>query len=287
VLERADFVLLGEQHDNADHHRLQADLLAAMIAAGRSPAVAFEQIDLEHQAAVDQVLDASPWPNDAAVTKLATGVAKAAAWEKNGWPPFAMYRPVFETAIGAGLPIRAANLSRNAMNEVFAASTAPKKGRGQTVALRDAGLLAEVPLPDPARLSMSADIEESHCGYASASMVDKMVEAQRRRDAVMADAVAMADSRAAWKGAVLVAGSGHVRRDYGVPLYLRTLVPNRSIVSVAMLEVVPGKTQPADYAALLHSGDLPFDYVIFTPRADDKDPCEKFRAGLEKMKKKR
>jgi uncharacterized iron-regulated protein len=287
VLERSDFVLLGEQHDNADHHRIQADLLASLVAAGRRPAVAFEQIDLEHQAAVDKVLDTSPWPNDAEVEKLATRVAKAAAWEKSGWPPFQTYRPVFETAIGAGLPIRAANLSRSAMNDVFAASSTPKKGRGEVVALRDSGLLAEVPLPDAARLSMSADIEDSHCGYASDAMVEKMVEAQRRRDAVMADALAVADSRGAWKGAVLIAGAGHVRKDFGVPLYLRRLMPNRSIVSVAMLEVVPGTVDPAAYAELLHSAELPFDYVVFTPRADDKDPCEKFRANLEKMKKKR
>ncbi len=285
ALERTDFVLLGEQHDNADHHRLQASLLAALIAGQRRPAVAFEQIDLEHQNAVDKALDATPWPDADEVAQLATRVSKAAAWEKSGWPSFSLYRPVFETAIGAGLPIRAANLSRNAMNDVFAASR--KRSHGKTVAVRESGLLAEVSLPDEARTSLSADIEESHCGYASAEMVEKMVEAQRRRDAVMADALMVADSRAAWKGAVLIAGFGHVRKDYGVPLYLQRIVPNRSVVSVAMLEVSSEATRPEQYAALLHARELPFDYVVFTPRADDRDPCEKFRAGLEKMKKKR
>src|SRR6266480_2784062 len=36
------FVLLGEKHDNPDHHRLQAWVVGALIAAGRRPAVAFE-----------------------------------------------------------------------------------------------------------------------------------------------------------------------------------------------------------------------------------------------------
>jgi uncharacterized iron-regulated protein len=287
VLERTDFVLLGEQHDNSDHHRLQADFLASMIAARRRPAVAFEQIDLEHQAAVDKVLDASPWARDEEVPRLATRVASAAGWEKSGWPPFQTYRPVFETAIAAGLPVRAANLSRSAMNDVFTAPMSRKKGRGEAVAVRDAGLLRDVPLPEAAWASLAADIEESHCGYASKNMVEKMVEAQRRRDAVMADALAVADSHAGWKGAVLIAGAGHARKDYGVPLYLRRVVPNRTVVSVAMLEVVPGVSEAADYAGLLHAQGLPFDYVVFTPRADDEDPCEKFRAGLEKMKKKR
>jgi uncharacterized iron-regulated protein len=286
AISAADFVLLGEQHGNADHHRLQADLLAEMIAVRRRPAVAFEQIDLEHQAAVDRVLDGSPWPGNE-VGKLATRVAKAAEWEKGGWPSFELYRPVFETAILAGLPIRAANLSRTAMGDVFSASMKRKKGRGEAIAVRDSDLLAEVALPEAARVSLSSDIEESHCGYASPGMIEKMIEAQRRRDAVMADALVAANSNSAWKGAVLIAGFGHVRKDFGVPLYLRRIAPNKTVVSVAMVEVNAEALSPSQYAALLHSASLPFDYVIFTPRTDDRDPCEKFRAGLEKMKKKR
>ena len=33
----ARLVLLGEIHDNADHHRLQAEVLAALLKAGRTP----------------------------------------------------------------------------------------------------------------------------------------------------------------------------------------------------------------------------------------------------------
>ena len=40
ALGRADIVLLGEKHDNADHHRLQDWVLRALIAKGRRPAVA-------------------------------------------------------------------------------------------------------------------------------------------------------------------------------------------------------------------------------------------------------
>src|SRR5687768_4939373 len=41
-LARAEFVLLGEKHDNPDHHRLQAEVVRGLIAAGRRPAVGFE-----------------------------------------------------------------------------------------------------------------------------------------------------------------------------------------------------------------------------------------------------
>lgn len=44
-LTGARFVMLGEKHDNPDHHTLRARLVAGMVAAGRKPAVAFEMLD--------------------------------------------------------------------------------------------------------------------------------------------------------------------------------------------------------------------------------------------------
>ncbi|HEY3190091.1 MAG TPA: ChaN family lipoprotein, partial [Solirubrobacteraceae bacterium] len=44
AITRARYVLLGEKHDNPDHHALQARLLRALTAAGRRPAVAFEML---------------------------------------------------------------------------------------------------------------------------------------------------------------------------------------------------------------------------------------------------
>src|SRR5262245_46508433 len=38
VLE-ANFVMLGEIHNNADHHRMQARMVEALVRAGRRPAV--------------------------------------------------------------------------------------------------------------------------------------------------------------------------------------------------------------------------------------------------------
>lgn len=277
ALEAVDIVLLGEQHDNADHHILQALVLQDMIAAGRRPAVAFEQLDLEKQGAVEAALAKPDFGAVDAATARATALAEAVEWSKSGWPPFDEYRPVFEVALAADLPIRAANLSRTAMRHVLAHSTSG----GDGVHAGRAGTTDEVPWTEEAGASLAADIKESHCGYADDRMVAMMTEAQRRRDAAMAGVVVDAVEPA---GVVLVSGFGHARSDYGVPAHLRTRAPGRRIVSVAFLEVIPGFETPHDYAGALHASRLPFDYVVFTPRADDEDPCEKFRAGLEKMK---
>jgi hypothetical protein len=50
-----------------------------------------------------------------------------------------------------------------------------------------------------------------------------------------------------------------------VPWYLARIRPDARIVSVGLLEVVDGlDSVPAE---------LPFDYVWFTPRAGDGEPC--------------
>ena len=42
----ADFVMLGEMHDNPDHHVVQARLVRALGDRGKRPALAFEMLDV-------------------------------------------------------------------------------------------------------------------------------------------------------------------------------------------------------------------------------------------------
>jgi hypothetical protein len=95
--------------------------------------------------------------------------------------------------------------------------------------------------------------------------------AQRARDATMADSLLAYRAR----GAVLIAGAGHVRRDLAVPLYLRARAPEARIASIALTEVIPGRNSPAGYeVAAAGDGTQPvFDYLWFAPPADRDDPC--------------
>ena len=90
-LRRGRFVLLGEKHDNRDHHRLQAWLLRALIAAGRRPAVGFEMFTADDAPAIARQLAAHPTD--------AVGLAEAVNWQRSGWPDWAMYQPIAEAAL--------------------------------------------------------------------------------------------------------------------------------------------------------------------------------------------
>jgi uncharacterized iron-regulated protein len=265
-LARADFVLLGERHDNPDHHLLQAEVLRNLIALGRRPAVGFEMFGLDDANAIANHLAFAP--NDAA------GLGRAVNWNERGWPDWAMYQPIAEAALEAKLRIVATNLPLAA---------ARKMSRDGPAALEPSvrrALGLDRPLSDAMFASMAADIRNSHCGYGSEESVKAMVDVQRARDAQIAQSLIAARDP---DGAILVAGAGHVRNDYGIPVYLTAKAPGKQVISIAFLEVDNQKFEPHHY--VLSNGRLPFDYVWFTPRVDDENPCEKFKSQFEHLKK--
>jgi uncharacterized iron-regulated protein len=267
-LGRADFVLLGERHDNPDHHLLQAEVLRSLIAIGRRPAVGFEMLGLDDASIIAEHLAAAP--NDAA------GLGRAVNWNQRGWPDWAMYQPIAEAALQEKLKIVATNLPL---------ATARKMSRDGLAAL-DPRVIRELdldrPPPEPVFARMAADIRDAHCGYAPEKSLKPMVDVQRARDAQMAQSLIAAGDPG---GAILVAGAGHVRTDYGIPVYIRAKAPDKRVISISFVEVDKEKTQPQSYALPYRDGRLPFDYVWFTPRVDDEDPCEKFKSQFDRMKK--
>ena len=269
-LTDADFVLLGETHDNPDHHVLQARLIAALTEAARRPAVAFEMFSVGQQQALDAHLEARPLD--------AAGIGPALGWDKTGWPDWDLYQPVAEAALAAGLSLEAANADRTTVRQL---------AMGESGSLDPAlanRLALDVPIPIPVAEALGEEIEAAHCGYAPAAMIDGMVQAQWARDAHMAARLAELDKTGSGHGAVLIAGTGHTRHDRGVPLHLERLRPSSTITSIGFLEVRPGADRLADYATPLGADRLPFDIVWFTPRIDDRDACERFKDSLEAMK---
>ena len=263
----ARYLVLGEKHDNPDHHRLQARLLQMLVEAGRRPAVAWEMLAPSQAEALTRHLAAHP--------RDAVGLGEAVGWSASGWPPWAIYEPIARVALDAGLPLVPANLDRETVRAV---------GRQGPAALDPAlvrrhGL--ERPLPPDVHAAMAAEIRDSHCGHAPEDRVGAMVGMQRARDAQMTEALLSAPGS---DGAVLIAGAGHARVDHGVPAYLRRIEPQARVVSVAFVEVDAGHRHVEGYAERF-GPRLPFDYVWFTPAVDDEDPCEKFRSSLERLRR--
>lgn len=260
------YVLLGEIHDNPAHHRLQARWLRGLARDGRRPAVVFEMIPRERADALAEAL--------ARTDATAEDVRRAVEWDTSGWPDFSLYAPVFSAALDAGLPIAAGDLGRRERE------TLRREGIAGLAPATRAALALDAPLGDAQREALAAAIREGHCDLLPEAAVAGMVDFQRARDARLARS--LADAGAAADGAVLVAGAGHVRRDVAVPAALAALDPDAGIASVAIREVRPGATHPADYLREPSAaGPVLFDFVAFTPRAEREDPCERLRRRIE------
>ncbi len=253
----ARFVLLGEIHTNPDHHRLQAEILQYMVDQGRRPAVVIEMITRAQQPVLDY-FTANPTDNT-------DEIAARLEWSKSGWPDFAMYRPIFEIALKHRLVLRAGNLEKSTIRRLG--------GRvgSRLTDLERAQLGLNRPLPAETAKSQLKEIAESHCNMMPETVLPLMADIQRARDHVMASALM---DPANQDGAVLIAGAGHTRMDWGVGYLVGDDKPDR-LLSMAFWEVFEGATE-ADFGKSAHH------VGIVTPRSEIKDHCAVFRKSRMK-----
>jgi uncharacterized iron-regulated protein len=249
AIAASEYLVLGETHDNRDHHLLEAKLVEQFASAHPTAAAGFEMLDEDVRAAVQ----CPPRDPDA--------FARAVQWDKSGWPEFAQYKPVFKVVLSRSMPVIAAHPSGEKVRASMAAIPSDEIH----------ALHLDVPLPEAARDVLRAEIRESHCGHAPAAMLDMMERAPCYKDAFMARSI-----RDAKRPVVLVTGAGHARNDRAVPHFLRLRGATR-VTSVAFLEVDDARTTPDRYDVAA------FDFVVFTPRVSDEDPCERFEEELKKM----
>ncbi len=240
LIKTSDFVLLGELHDNPHHHARRGALLAQL----RPPAA----LVAEHLASPAR-LQLTPAADLSAALSEAGFDAKA--WR---WP---LHQALFDGAAQAGLPLLGGNVSREQARQVA------REGRAALPA--EAGALWDAhPLSTAARASLDADLVQGHCGQLkSGPHLDGMVWAQGLRDASLWQTLQAAAAAGA-RPAVLLAGNGHVRLDYGVGHLARSQRPQAKLISVGFGEA--GKPLPA--------GD--YTHIWITAAAERADPCAGF-----------
>ena len=256
VIERvqsSEFILLGEKHDNPDHHKIQAQILAKIQEGNSSPIlISFEMLNDK------TVLEAANWLSTA-------DFAKAVKWEESGWPDFSMYEPIFSVAL-------------EYKNTIVAGSPTPKEMMSVAKGTMDSEVLETLGVLETWSVDREQDLEQeiidSHCGYASEDMVEMMMRAQRYKDAMMAKS--LRDQTSDYDKKILIAGGGHTRLDRGVAWYLDAEQKQKTI-SILPVEVQDGIFDMTEYPKYA-------DFIFFTPRVDQDDPCETYRKQLEQMK---
>ncbi|WP_458371147.1 ChaN family lipoprotein [Pseudomonas fluorescens] len=236
-LAAAPRVLVGEQHDNPDHHALQLWLLRELAAQRPQGSLLMEMLNPDQQARVDatQAATRAGLPPADAFTAL--------AWQAN-WD-WSVYGALVTYALRQPYPLLAANLDRAQIMQIYKQHPL-LTGQASTTPQVQATLLD--------------DIRESHCGLLPEAQMPAMLAVQQQRDRRMAERLMAAPTPA-----LLLAGAFHVRKDLGVPLHLKDLGAGEGNVVLILAEA--GKTVTAESA----------DYVWYTAAQPEQDHCAKLR----------
>lgn len=243
-------VLLGEVHDNPVLHEQRLQALRRALAAGWRPLIAMEQFDIDRQVDIERARAERPDDADHLIEHAQT---RPVAWD---WQ---LYRPVIALALEYRLPLRAANLARRDAARLVRDNFEPVLGTQRTLELGLAG-----GIDSALQAAQERAVDLGHCGLLPATTLPGMARAQIARDAIMADVV----RRAGTRGAVLLAGNGHIRRDIGVPRWLGA-VPAARVRVIAYLE--PGTT---DATASLYDAVVSGAEAALSRRDD---PCAPLR----------
>lgn len=241
LAQSADWLLLGELHDQPEHHRVRAQLLQSL----KPEILVFEQLPLLPEPVrllADQPL----------LPQLEALGFDAKAW---GWP---LHEPIFQIAASLATPILGGNLTQKQLR------AASRQGLEALSPELQQGYASLAPLTDSGLSALKQDLRVGHCNMLPEVALPGMVMIQRIRD------LCMAQSMAKGQRAVLIAGNGHVRKDYGVPQILQQQADSRRVVSIGFTEAGEDGLEAAE--------QMLYDGIWITSPLERPDPCEAFRS---------
>jgi len=187
LLLPADVLLVGEQHDAAEHQVIERQVVELLAARQQLAALAIEMAESGNSTA------------QLSASANSEQVQAALHWSEQAWP-WGSYGPVVMAAVKAGVPVFGANLSRARMKDAMA----------------DVSLDAQL---EPAAFKTQEDaIRSGHCDMLPASQILPMTRIQIARDRAMAQT--LVEARVLGKTVVLVSGAGHTQPELGVPQQL-------------------------------------------------------------------
>ncbi|WP_210640945.1 ChaN family lipoprotein [Pseudomonas sp. Tri1] len=204
-LAKAQRLVVGEQHDNRDHHALQLWLLQTLAGQRAQGSLLLEMLTPSQQPRVDALRQLPALPKD---------LPGALDWSP-GWD-WSLYGPVVEFALAQPYPLLAANLDAVEIQRFYRQAPALSGGRTNAAAVKD---------------ELLGQIRESHCGLLPEAQMPAMLAVQQQRDRRMAERLLGAPTPA-----VLFAGAWHGRKDVGVPLHALDLGASEAPIVLMLAE---------------------------------------------------
>lgn len=240
-MQAYDVILLGELHDNPAHHQARADLILSF----HHPKLS---IVAEHLPAGHEVM----WSNSLLKS------LESAGFDAKGWM-WPIHEPLFRAVQKQNLPLIGGNISNTLTSDLF------KRGE-EAIPAPLLKTYKDSPLVEVSRNKLDQELKDSHCGQLPDTYLPAMRLIQRMKDSSFAQL--LTDHTPS----LLIAGDGHVRKDYGVPQIMALSAPNLKVLSIGFIE--EDDWTPESQHQLIDR----YDVVWITKNTERSDPCKDFAA---------
>ncbi len=288
-----DVVYLSEKHDNPMHHAIQHRIIQELIDQGRSPAIGFEFFPMDATPLLLNFVDSAKAGHskkmDAAIEMQ---MRKKLGWEDQSDTMWRFYYDLLVLARDNGLTIAGLDLSTSQKRRIT------RKGLADLTSI-EKQLLFSTNLTDPEyEAHMKSIFTSVHCGMGSSRMTARLYDTWKARNDKMALSISQlliskeldAKQKTDTPGPIIIImGNGHTEYGLGVIDRVAHLDPKISQLNIGITEITG---EPSELGAYLDLLDLagyapvpPADYLWFTQRVSYGDPCQEFKASLQKMKK--
>jgi uncharacterized iron-regulated protein len=276
VMQDSDVIYLGEDHDNIHHHRIQLDIIRALVEKGLKPAIGFEFFSrqqtshlLRHQNSADRFHQPDSEHSAEKLLRMQLG------WAKNRDGDWNHLYPILQYAREHKLPVFGADLSPVLRKQLT-------KGGYEGLSPVEKLFVTQSPFSDSDYQEfMYQSFTRAHCGWGDEIYLQKLYSTWLARNEAMAESIVAMHRSSPAQPVVMILGGAHTQ--YNMAVFERTLnlVPDIRQLNLRLQSVAQQPLPVADYFEPMivneQSFGSPYEYLWFTARMPEReDPCKAF-----------
>ena len=216
-LNSTAIIFVGEAHDLLEHHHIQIRVIQGLLKNGKDVVVAMEMFERSQQPILDR------WSQGLLTEEE---LLKEVKWETTWGMDYNLYKGILDGVRDHHVKVLGLNIERDLVRKVA-------ENGIDGLAHQDKLKLPKMDLTDQQHRNYIASIYKNHQG-GSAKDFEYFYQAQCLWDEAMAETLSqfLQSQEGRGRTVVVLAGSGHVAFDFGIPMrfYRRSPVPYKTIV---------------------------------------------------------
>ncbi len=277
-----DVIYLSEKHDNPAHHRIQTDIIKALIEKGKRPKLGFEFFSMDDTPFLLSFIDSGKADHSKqSLGNMEFMVRRRLGWEHQSDEMWGYYYELLCLARQEGLLVAGIDLNRSQKKRIT------RKGLKGLTKLEKKMIFSSNLSNEPYKDYMFDIFKLVHCGMENQALQSRLYDTWVARNDKMALSISQMVDREQPGPVVVIIGGGHTEFGLGVIERAKALDSTLTQVNVGLQEIrmdpaarLDDYTRPLDIQGL--ASVLPADFIWFTQRVSYEDPCEAFKEMLNR-----